>query len=82
MKPAQFSRPSIPAAAPAKQAERNFVVLSEELAITFGAYMSCAALFSDGVAIAGDVEQGRESDDEQWQRRGNCCAPSSIPNMP
>jgi len=44
--PSQFSRPRIPAAAPAKHAERNFTVVKEELATTLGPYMSCAVVSS------------------------------------
>lgn len=42
-KPSQFSRPRIPAAAPAKHDDRNFTVVSEEFARTLGGYIRCAA---------------------------------------
>ena len=51
MKPVQFSRPKMPAAAPAKQAEKNLVFVIEEFSITLGTKMSCEALSSVGVAI-------------------------------
>jgi hypothetical protein len=56
-KPAQFSRPRMPAAAPAKHAARNLVVLIAELAMTLGAYMRCAAITSEGVVMLDNVEE-------------------------
>lgn len=58
MNPVQFSSPSMPAAAPAKQAEMNLVVCIEEFARTLGAYIRCAAVASGDVAIVEDVTRG------------------------
>ena len=41
-KPDQFSRPRIPAAAPAKQEEMNLTFIKEVLAMTLGGYINCA----------------------------------------
>lgn len=52
MKPAQFSSPRMPAAAPAKHAAMNLVVVMAEFERTFGPYISWAAVASAEVAMA------------------------------
>jgi len=50
-KPFQFARPRIPAAAPAKQAERNLMLVKDPLASTFWGYMSWAACSDVDIAV-------------------------------
>lgn len=54
-KPSQVSSPNVPAAAPAKQAERNLIVYTcEPLYWTFGGYRSWAASFGLEVDMVAD----------------------------
>jgi len=59
-KPVQFSKPRMPAAAPAKQAEKNLVFVIEEFSITLGIKMSCDALSSVGVAMIVRLKASRQ----------------------